>query len=380
MALDPGPGTEGNRAVAALIDAAAALLPTIPKSFMAALFSRAAPEDFLPYQAAEVAALAERAWSLLSTRTPGVPKVRLETPAAAGEQVKDISVLEIINDDMPFLVDSVMAELADRGVEVRLVVHPVFAVVRDAAGRLMDVEGQDIKKESFIHIHVARIDDEGERGAIVAELEQVLTDVRLCVQDWRPMLAHVGAFIADIKQSPPPLPADEVNEAVQFLEWLAANNFTFLGIRHYRVRDDGDVLQLEPEFETGLGVLREPERRVVRRGARQVSVTPEIRKFLNEPRLLFVTKSASRSRVHRRVYMDYIGIKRLDADGRLTGEIRIVDRKSMQIVGRFGRVGRQAGEFVAVHNITADKSGNLYTAEVNTGQRVQKFRRLDPQD
>src|SRR5215472_1919615 len=324
MAVDPNPDSEGSRAVAALIDAAAALLPPIPKSFMVALFSRAVPEDFLLYQASEVAALAERAWSLLSTRTPGTAKIRFEAPPPSGERLKDVSVLEIINDDMPFLVDSVMAELADHGVEGRLVVHPVFAVARDAQGRLTDVKGLDIKKESFIHIHAARIDEEGERNVIVAELEQVLADVRVCVQDWRAMLAHLGEVVAEIKQRPPPLPAEEVAEATQFIEWLLANNFTFMGIRHYGVRDDGDVLQLEPQFETGLGVLREPERRVVRRGAQQVTVTPEIRKFLGEPRLLFVTKSAWRSRVHRRVYMDYIGIKRLDAEGRLAGEIRIV--------------------------------------------------------
>src|SRR5215469_4022640 len=98
MAVDPNPGTEGSRAVADLIDAAAALLPVIPKSFMVALFSRAVPEDFLPYEAAEVAALAERAWSLLSTRIPGTPKIRFEAPPPAGERLKDISILEIIND------------------------------------------------------------------------------------------------------------------------------------------------------------------------------------------------------------------------------------------------------------------------------------------
>jgi 6-phosphogluconolactonase (cycloisomerase 2 family) len=59
------------------------------------------------------------------------------------------------------------------------------------------------------------------------------------------------------------------------------------------------------------------------------------------------------------------------------GEIRIVDRKSMDVVGRFGRIGRQAGQFIAVHNVTVDHEGNIYTAEVNTGQRIQKFRKLD---
>jgi glutamate dehydrogenase len=330
MAVDSPPGSENEQSVLALIDAAAALLGQrrdIPAAFIKGLFARAVPEDFLSYQAREVAAVAERAWSLLAIRKPGTSKIRFETPPGtiAGDRLKDISVLEVVNDDMPFLVDSVMAELAEHGADVRLVVHPVFAVTRDPQGRLSDLKAMPATaalRESIIHIHMARIDDDAKRGEIVAALEQVLADIRLCVQDWRPMMGHLGDIIDGLKASPPPLPSDEIAEAVQFLDWLVANNFTFLGIRHYRVSHDGNVL--EPQFETGLGLLREPDMRVVRRGDQPVTITPEIRKFVAEPRLLIVTKSALRSRVHRHVYMDYIGIKLLHADGSLAGEIRII--------------------------------------------------------
>jgi glutamate dehydrogenase len=335
MTVADHPDADSGQGVPALIDAAAVLLgarPDIPKSFTHGLFARAVPEDILSYQSREIAAVAERAWSLLAIRQPGRSKIRFEPPAGATPQdrLKDVSVLEIVNDDMPFLVDSVMAELADRGLDLRLVVHPVFALARDRDGRLTDFKGPDLKgtpppgvlRESFIHIHVARIDDEAQRAAVVAALEQVLADVRRCVQDWRPMLGHLGGIIADLKKSPPPLPPEEVAEAVHFLEWLLANNFTFLGIRHYKFNADAD--ELEPQFETGLGLLREREMRVLRRGDQLVTMTPEIREFLQEPKLLFAAKSAVRSRVHRHVYMDYIGIKQLHPDGRLAGEVRII--------------------------------------------------------
>ena len=335
MAIADPPDVANEQAVPALIDAAGARLAEradIPKTFVRALFARAVPEDFLLYPPGEVAAVVERAWSLLAIRRPGTSKLRFESPAGAvtGDRLKDISVLEIVNDDMPFLVDSVMTELAERGLDVRLVVHPVFAVARDPEGRLTDFKGADFKgalppgalRESFIHIHVARVDDEAQRAAVVAALEQVLADIRLCVQDWRPMLGHLGEIIADLKKSPPPLPPEEVTEAVHFLEWLLANNFTFLGIRHYKFNADED--ELEPQFETGLGLLRERDMRVLRRGDQLVTMTAEIREFLHEPKLLFAAKSAVRSRVHRRVYMDYIGLKRFHPDGRLAGEIRII--------------------------------------------------------
>ena len=149
-------------------------------------------------------------------------------------------------------------------------------------------------------------------------LEDVLADVRVSVQDWRPMLARLQQVAADLKTTPPPLPADEVAEAIQFLQWIAADNFTLLGARDYAYTDSEHAL--EPQFETGLGLLRSHEMRLLRRGNQLVTITPEIREFLKEPKLLIMTKAAVRSRVHRRVHLDYVAVKRFDPDGNLIGE------------------------------------------------------------
>ncbi|MEA2937249.1 MAG: glutamate dehydrogenase, partial [Alphaproteobacteria bacterium] len=110
--------------------------------------------------------------------------------------------------------------------------------------------------------------------------------------------------------------------AVGFLEWLVADNFTFLGVRNYVFTADEDAL--EPQYESGLGLLRAREMKVLRRGNQLVTVTPEIREFLKQPQILIVTKSAVRSRVHRHAHMDYVGVKRFDATGKLAGEFRII--------------------------------------------------------
>jgi glutamate dehydrogenase len=136
------------------------------------------------------------------------------------------------------------------------------------------------------------------------------------------MLTRVGELVAEIRNNPPQLPVEEVAEAVQFLEWLLANNFTFLGVREYAF--PGAEGEIEPKYETGRGILRAREVRVLRRGRELVSITPEIMEFLKEPKALIITKANVRSRVHRRVVMDYVGVKRFDAEGRLTGEFRIV--------------------------------------------------------
>src|SRR4051794_6520920 len=330
MAAEHRTATEQKDAASLIIAAEKALAPgktRPPKEFVGALFAQAAPDDLTRYQPPEIAALADAAWTFLAERNRGAPKVRIATPGPAGpsERLKQISVLEIVNDDMPFLLDSVLGELTEQGIEIRLVAHPIISVARDATGHLTSFAaspGAGTKRESFIHIHLERLEDETRRAKLVQAVEQVLADVRISVHDWRPMMDRIQEAVVALKTNPPPLPPDEIAEAIQFMDWLITNNFTFLGVRNYVFTIGEDAL--EPQYETGLGLLRDPGLQVLRRGDQLVIITPEIREFLKEPRLLIVTKSAVRSRVHRRAYMDYIGIKQFDSAGKLTGELRIV--------------------------------------------------------
>ena len=315
----PRPTEEG--ASQTLIAEAAALAAgrwrDFPPDFFAALYGRAPPDDLERYRPEELAAIGEEAWSFLAERKPGAAKIAF-TPARL---TPGVTVLDVLNDDMPFLVNSVLGELSERGVDIRFLVHPVLTVERDEAGRLTAFKGVrkgEGRRESFIHIHVQGMDDAAQRAEIVHALEDVLTDVRVGVQDWRPMLARLQQVAADLKTTPPPLPADEVAEAIQFLQWIAADNFTLLGARDYAYTDSEHAL--EPQFETGLGLLRSHEMRLLRRGNQLVTITPEIREFLQEPKLLIMTKAAVRSRVHRRVHLDYVAVKRFDRDGNLIGE------------------------------------------------------------
>jgi glutamate dehydrogenase len=324
--------SDEERAAKRLIEQAGGILKglvEIPPRFAPLLFARVSPEDLVRYEARELAELTEAAWLFLQERRPGASKIRFESrggPIGAA-RIKTVSVIEIINDDMPFLLDSVMGELTEQGVDVRLVLHPIFTVERDQGGGLVGFRGEGsavgaARRESFIHIHIERIDDPARQAKIIEGIELALAHVRVVVQDWRPMLARVGDVIAEIKNNPPPLPVDEIAEAAQFLEWLVANNFTFMGVREYELSEDAQ--DYRQRRGSGLGILRDPDMHVLRRGTEQVSITPEIMEFLKEPKALIITKANARSRVHRRVHMDYIGVKRFDDEGRLIGEFRIV--------------------------------------------------------
>ncbi len=322
-------GTEEESAARQLIERAsvalASLEPKIPKSFLSQLYGRAVADDLAGYQPATLAQLAKETWASLRMRRPGEPKIRFDTlqdTQPGAKPTKPVSVIEIVTDDMPFLVDSVMSELTEHGVDIRLVVHPVFTVERDGEGHLTVFAGELPPREGVMQIHVAPVGEETRRTEIVQAIEQVLSQVRLAVQDWRPMLNRVAGIIAEMKANPPPIFVEEIAESIQFLQWLVAGNFTFVGIRDYVFSDKSANFQEVPD--TALGILRAQDLQVLRRNDQPVAITPQIRAFLEQPKSLIVTKANVRSRIHRHVYLDYIGVKRFDAEGRLIGETRIV--------------------------------------------------------
>ena len=312
-----------------------------PQAFAELLFDHINIEDLVNYDATSLAFLAEQAWEHVQRRTAGSADIRVTNPMMPDG--REISVLEVLNDNMPFLFNSTMAELAEQGIEVTLVTHPIIAVERDGQGKLLrfygetPTEGAKGERESLIHFHIARLDADADRQKLVDGLAKTLNDVRACVADWQAMRARVEQAIKTFNSNPPPLPIDEIAEANQFLQWLCADNFTFLGLREYRFSSDTDGSDGTSEGE-GLGILRNPDVKVLRRGTEMVVMTPEIREFMREPTVLIVTKANVNSRVHRRVRMDYVGIKLYTPDGRLEGELRLV---GLFTSGAYTRSARQ---------------------------------------
>ncbi|ODN72087.1 NAD-glutamate dehydrogenase [Methylobrevis pamukkalensis] len=298
----------------------------------ARLFTRGAAEDLVRYAPADLCAIALGVRDHMRRRRPGQPAVAVFDPApeAIPEPARGVTVVEVVNDNMPFLVDTIILALQDAGAEVGLLLHPIVEVARDADGELVALgEGVSARPgglhESVVHIHVTRLPDDAARDALAARLTSVLGEIRRAVADWPRMRRLVAEAVTVYRYSPPPLPRAEVEEAVAFLEWLNGDNFVFLGLREYHVElTEGSEQRIEKRDETGLGLLADPTVRVLRRGREFVTVTPEIRDFMMKPEALIVTKANVRSRIHRRAYLDCIGIKRYTEDGRLVGEIRIV--------------------------------------------------------
>jgi glutamate dehydrogenase len=318
-----------------LIDAVQATLnqedPALAE-FSSAFYDRGAAEDLVAYTAEELIGFARDAWQDFQNHELGTHRVGIADPAfkAQGSKVKGVSVIEIVNDNMPFLVDSVMDELQESKIEVHLVLHPIFIVERDENGVLTSAVARKKppkrtdRQESLIHIHVTRIDSPEARAALKARLDKVLSDVRAVVSDFKPMQERLAEAIDTYKTTQIPGSSDDLWEAIHFLEWMENDNFIFLGMREYMFEGGVEEGELSPHEGTGLGLLSDPDVRVLRRGTEFVQITPEIREFLKKPEPLIIAKANVKSTVHRRVHMDYIGAKLYDDDGNMNGELRIV--------------------------------------------------------
>ncbi|SFP96057.1 glutamate dehydrogenase [Amycolatopsis arida] len=267
---------------------------------------------------------------LAQRRMPGRPVVRLLNPTMANDGwYREATVVQMVTDDMPYLVDSVAAQLSRAGVQVQRIVHPIVVVTRDLTGELREVHPDaDVDEppagataESWMYLEIDRITDSERARELDNRLTSVLGDVREVVEDTEKMIEAAHTIAAELDATPPPLPEEEVREGADLLRWLAAGHFTFLGYRRYEIighpGSGGEEPALRAVLASGLGVLRQDSL-----AARSLTAGPDASALA--PTLLVLTQASAPSTVHRPVYPFYIGVKTFDEDGNVNGEHRFL--------------------------------------------------------
>ncbi|MFF0508003.1 NAD-glutamate dehydrogenase [Streptomyces fimicarius] len=311
-------------------------------AYLQRYYLHTAPEDLSGRDPVDVFGAAASHFRLAENRPQGTANVRVHTPTVEENGwTCSHSVVEVVTDDMPFLVDSVTNELSRQGRGIHLVIHPQVTVRRDVTGKLIEVLSggpgtpkpgekaelpHDALVESWIHVETDRESDRADLQQITADLLRVLSDVRETVEDWGKMRDAALRIADDLPGEPlDDLPDEEVEEARELLRWLAADHFTFLGYREYELKDS-DALAAVPG--TGLGILRSDPQHSEDE-AHPVSpsfdrLPADARAKAREHKLLVLTKANSRATVHRPSYLDYVGVKKFDAKGNVVGERRFL--------------------------------------------------------
>ncbi|MFE9808143.1 NAD-glutamate dehydrogenase [Streptomyces sp. NPDC005548] len=306
-------------------------------AFLQRYYLHTAPEDLSDRDPVDVFGAAFSHYRLAENRPQGTANVRVHTPTVEENGwTCSHSVVEVVTDDMPFLVDSVTNELSRQSRGIHVVIHPQFVVRRDVTGKLIEVlptrpSAEDLPHdahvESWIHVEIDRETDRADLKQITADLLRVLSDVREAVEDWEKM-RDAALRIADELPAEPAaddLREQEVEEARELLRWLSGDHFTFLGYREYQLRDD-DSLTAVPG--TGLGILRsdpqhgDDDSHPVSPSFERLPA--DARAKAREHKLLVLTKANSRATVHRPSYLDYVGVKKFDENGEVVGERRFL--------------------------------------------------------
>ncbi len=315
--------------------AEAAALPGVPPKidvdeFIRQYFRIVSVEDLRDRSPANLAGMALSHLVFSRTRKPGQALHRILNP----ERERDgwssqHTVLQMVNDDMPFLVDSLGMILNRSGRSIHLTLHPVFQVTRNKSGEITRIlpPGKKIrgqKAESFIQVVFNRIGDNALKLHVESLIADTLRDIRLATDDWRLMLAKSREIRKLLSANPPPLNAHDLKESEALLAWMEDDHFTYLGYREYDLVSEGGIDALAAVPDSGLGILRAVHHSDGSGGRDRQQLTADIRKQANIPQLLIITKANSLATVHRPGYLDYIGIKRFDENGKVVGEHRFL--------------------------------------------------------
>jgi len=281
-------------------------------------------------------------WNLAWKLPAGDRLVRVYNPSVEQDGWESThTVVQIVTEDMPFLVDSTGIALNQLGLSIHITVHPLLDVLRDEAGCVLGVapmadgeraaadggNGADAtlvrsRPEAWIHIEVDRQTGDAQCDAIREAIEQALTDCTLAVRDWSLMHERLTT-VADELSRVVSIDADERDECTAFLHWLLDEHFTLLGYRCYDLIDDtASGLCLTALPDSALGILRKSAGSPV--SHRFNALPAVVQAMAREPEPLILTKSNHRATVHRNTYMDYVGVKRFDAAGKVIGEHRFL--------------------------------------------------------
>jgi glutamate dehydrogenase len=244
------------------------------------------------------------------------------------------TVIEMVNDDMPFLVDSISLALTRRGLTLHFLTHPIFSATRDRSGTLLSLRergepskmdkqsaGGKSRLESFQHVEVDRIVDPAALHSLAAEIERSMRDVRVACADWGKMRSATRQVAQELSALSAQFDASDLSEALALLAWMEDRHFTFLGYREYRLQGRKGQEALRPVEATGLGILRRGHRRAT---SSNRSLASDIRRQSRSSDIVLVTKANMVSTVHRSGHVDYVGFKHFDAKGRLIGEKRFL--------------------------------------------------------
>jgi glutamate dehydrogenase len=291
-------------------------------------YAYTAEEELVKRSLEDLYSIALSHWNFANQRVKGKPKIRVYNPTLENHGWQTChSVLELVIEDSPFLLESIAMELNHQGLTNSLVIHPIFDIERTAKGKLKEInttlngcsqEGAEV----FIHVEFDRLSDPDRLKEISQKVVEVLNDVRAATEDWPACLGQLKVTRKSLEKTAKGACKQAVKEAMEFLDWLVDDHFVFLGYREYKITNQDDAMGFCIVPETGLGILRDEIATIP--GCEFLPLNESSCELVCNSQPILIAKATSRSTVHRAGMMDYVGIKQFDSAGNVVGERRFL--------------------------------------------------------
>jgi len=269
--------------------------------------------------AATLAEITREGFALLRRRASGERRVLLHDPPDRPGR----SVLWVLQDDRPFLVDTIRLTLRRHALAEQILLHPILTAQRAADGSLRSLaHGAEAQRESFIYVEIfPRLERAEERAAFEAELGSALAMNADVTDDYRRMTAAVREAAGEVESAGRLLPdgAERAGKIGRFLDWLLADHFVLLGFRSYDVDVRGGEREVRLRADSGLGMWRDPASSRFVQAQRGAEIPAELHRILDDPRIILIGKARIESRIHRAGRLDRVLLKRYDDAGHVAG-------------------------------------------------------------
>jgi len=301
------------------------------QAFARQYFSTVSLYDLKAYNIENLYAIVRSHWKLINSRAPGELIVRVfNTDLKTDGWKSPHTVIQIVQDDMPFLVDSTRMAINHFDLQIHFISHFAGLKVVSHGDHVTEIvtstnnnNNKNVLAVAPIYIEVDAMHDQAAMDKLKQNIIDALQDVKLAVSDWRKMVARVETCLTELENNPPPVVAqDELIESRDFLRWLINNNFTFLGARDYKLIGNGTSRALQIIPGSGLGVLRDASFSTTAK--MYAELPPQARKMALSKNILIIAKTNTTSTVHRQTYTDYVGVKMFNKEGELIGERRFI--------------------------------------------------------
>jgi glutamate dehydrogenase len=290
-------------------------------TFLANFYSENIAQDFSEYTAEDLFNAALSSFNFLSIRKPSEVKIKIYNPSLKTHGFESpYTFLDIVNDDMPFLVDSAVSHIDKLGVKIKNVIHPTFSVSRDKNGALKEISVYGETNESLIQLHLSKITGEKDLEMLTDKISKILNTVSLVVEDWKPMIELTKKAFSQIDNAKKF--SKDTDEIKEFLTWIADGNLILLGAKEFDIKEEKKGEYFLEETKEGLGIFRSQHSDF--RPEVLNSSLVEVGDSVKNPYVIEILKSRYRSKIHRHTNAERIRVQKISAEGKVTGEFRFV--------------------------------------------------------